>query len=70
MSNIKIEWLSDEYICEDCGSSGANGANVYIDGVLVLGLIPIAHCFGGTDYSDSDTYKAILEKLGYTVEEV
>jgi hypothetical protein len=63
MSNITIEWLSDEY---------ADGANVFIDDVLVLELIPKANCFNDDTYTDTYTtetvYEKILEHLGHTIE--
>lgn len=70
MKTIKIEWLSDSHDCETCGTSWANGANVWIDGVLSLELHPYAACFCGSDFPSDEVYKAIIQKLGYKVEEV
>lgn len=64
---IRIERLSDDYECEDCGWSCAYGANVWFDDKLQLELKPVAHCFGGNEYTDEDIYKRILEELGHTV---
>ena len=69
MKTIKIEWLMDRYNCETCGTSWAKGANVWIDGDLVLELQPHASCSHPSDYSDEDVYKAIFQQLGYEVEE-
>jgi hypothetical protein len=70
VSAIKIEWLSDSYDnCETCGVSYAEGARVYVDGVLVLDMTPSAHCFGGAHYSQSDVYQGLLKHLGHEVEE-
>jgi len=65
---LKIEWLVDDWDCETCGSDYAEGANVWIDGVLTLELTPIAHCYDGVNYPRTDVYKRILEHLGHTVE--
>lgn len=68
MSAIKIEWLSDSYECETCGYSYADGARVYIDGIIALDLKPVAHCFGGNNYDDRDVFTRILQHLGHTVD--
>jgi hypothetical protein len=64
MIRIDIESLYDEYDCENCGSSYAEGAIVKFDGEVVLELTPSAHCFGGTNYYTEDVYLKIIEKLG------
>ncbi|PWL18850.1 hypothetical protein DKP76_07250 [Falsochrobactrum shanghaiense] len=66
---ISIEWLDDTYDCETCGSSWAEGALVYIDGLLVLDLQPSAHCYNGVSYQEGDVYQRILEHLGHGVEQ-
>lgn len=66
---IKIEWLSDSYDCDTCGTSYATGARVYRNDKLILNLLPTAHCYGGSDYSEEDVYKAIMESLNYSIEE-
>ena len=66
--NIKIETLSDSYDCETCGYSDAYGAKVYFDGKLAIDMLPIAHCYGGSNYSDEEVFIAILQKLGHNVE--
>lgn len=68
MSNITIEWLSDECDCDSCGSSYADGANVFIEDVLVLELTPKAHCFNDVTYSTETVYEKILQHLGHTIE--
>lgn len=70
MNEIEIEWLSDAYDgCYDCGTSWAEGAIVKLDGKTILELIPVAHCFGGDDWSEAQVYKEIIKKLGYQVKE-
>lgn len=67
---IKIEWLSDSHECDTCGTSWATGANVWIDGILTLELLPHAHCYEESHYNPDEVYKRILHQLGYEVEEV
>jgi len=66
---ISIEWLGDTHDCETCGPAWAEGARVYIDGLLVLDLQPSAHCYDGVSYQEGDVYRHILEHLGHTVED-
>lgn len=66
---IKIEWLTDSHDCETCGTSWADGANVWIDGVLTLQLTPFASCFNETHYGVDDVYRRIIERLGHTLED-
>ncbi len=67
--DLKIEWLVDYHDCDTCGYSTAEGARVYVDGVLLFELVPVAHCYGGQSWSDSEVYKSILDRLGYKVTE-
>jgi hypothetical protein len=69
MSKIRIEWTSDNYDCETCGGSWAEGARVYKDGEVWLDLEPLAHCFGGANYPTNEVYNQILRALGHEVEE-
>lgn len=64
---IEIEWLHDSSNCDTCGMTYAEGARVTIDGKVALELTPVAHCFGGDNYDESDVYKRILEHLGHEV---
>lgn len=64
---IKIKWLFDEYYCETCGRSQAEGAVVTMNGSEILNLEPLASCFGGDHWDTADVYREILLKLGYTV---
>lgn len=66
---IHIEWTSDEYDCDTCGPSYADGAIVTLDGVEILGLDPVAHCYGGAHYERSEVFAEILTKLGYKLSE-
>lgn len=65
---IKIKWLQDEYDCEDCGTSYAEGAEIMIS-TTQYELRPVAHCFGGQNFDKEEVLKFILAKLGYEVEE-
>ena len=65
---IRIEWLSDDYDCETCGASFAEGARVFIDGALAIELVPVAHCYDGTSYDQENVLRRILEHLGHEVE--
>ncbi|WEM34310.1 hypothetical protein [Xanthomonas phage X1] len=64
---IRIEWTSDSSDCETCGCNFADGANVYIDEVLALEFIPIAHCYDGDDFTRDYVYAQILKHLGHEV---
>lgn len=68
MTPIRIEYLEDSHDCETCGYSYAEGARVYFAGVLAFELTPVAHCFGGDNYSQDEVFRQILEKLGYSLE--
>jgi hypothetical protein len=72
--DIQIEWLSDDYHCETCGPSYAEGAIVTIsdNGVLVhtIDMSPSAHCYDSIHYENDAVYNAILNYLGHTVVEV
>lgn len=70
MPKLKIGFLSDDYDCDECGASYAEGARVYLDNKLILERLPVAHCFGGSHWDTADIYKEILGHLGYEVEEV
>lgn len=65
--NIEIEWLSDDFDCDTCGGSWAEGAIVRFDGEVVIDMTPVAHCYGGDSYSQDMVYTAILEKLGHVI---
>lgn len=67
MAQIRIEWLTDRHECEVCGSSYAEGANVFIDDRLSLELKPVAHCFGGDDYQQDRVFSEILKHLGHEI---
>ena len=70
MTHIKIEWLTDEHDCEDCGTSYVEGAMVYFDGVPCIDLAPSAHCYDATNYSTYEVLTKIIERLGHTIEDV
>lgn len=68
MATIRIERLSDEHDCETCGTSWADGANVYIDDELALELEPCAACFDGDHFTDEDVLHRIFRHFWHTVE--
>jgi hypothetical protein len=66
--DIKIEWTSDiSTDCETCGMSSAYGADVYFDGDLVLELKPVAHCTGGTSFTEEEVYEEVFKLLGHNL---
>lgn len=70
MNKITIQWLTDEYDCEEtCGGSYAEGARVYLNNELLIQLIPKAHCYDPVSWTEKEVYEHIVEKLGYEVEE-
>lgn len=69
MAHVKIEWLHDSHSCETCGTSYAEGARVYVDGAAAIELEPVAHCFGGANFMESEVFAAILTHLGHTLEQ-
>lgn len=67
---IKIQWIVDDYDCETCGSSSAEGAIVTLDGKEILKLEPLAHCYNSVEFTPEEVYRKLLETLGYEVEEI
>lgn len=67
MADIRIERTTDYHDCDTCGLSMAEGANVSVDGHLVIELKPHASCFEQDSYSDREVFAAILNLLGHTV---
>ena len=67
--DIHIKWLSDECDCDTCGTTYADGALVFINGEEALDLTPVAHCFGGTNYSGEDVFRSILSHIGCNLSE-
>lgn len=65
---IRVETLTDSWDCDTCGFSASYGAKVYFDDNLAVDMTPTAHCYAGDTYTDEDIFKAILIKLGHTVE--
>lgn len=68
MAKIKIETTCDEYDCEDCGFSWAEGYTVYIDSEKVLELTPVAHCYAGQHYTLEEVMIEIFKLLGHELE--
>lgn len=73
MSNlIYVEWLHDEYDCENCGPSYATGYKLEISdetGVVVMERVPIAHCYDGQDFDRQHLLEDIMDYFGYTYSE-
>lgn len=71
MTDIRIEWLTDSFDCDQAGCSGgySEGAKVYFDDKLVLDLSPSADCFGGVDYDKDEVFARILSELGHVLVE-
>lgn len=69
MAQIKIEWLHDSHDCETCGSSYAEGARVWIDGKEAIELEPVAHCYDGANWSESEVFRRIMEHLGHSLDD-
>ena len=67
---IEIRWILDEYDCETCGASSAEGAIVSLDGKELFRLDPVAHCYNSTYHTEKDVYHRLLETLGYQVTEI
>ena len=69
MTDIRIEWLSDSFDCDQAGCSGgySEGARVYFDEKLALDLTPVAACFGGISYDTEEVFGCILAKLGHNL---
>lgn len=71
MTTIEIEWLTaTSEDCDTCGTMQADGARVFVDGVLALDLAPVAHCHSGLHYDQTDVYDRILRHFGHSVEHV
>ena len=64
---LEIDWLTDDHDCESCGSAFSQGAEVRLNGKVMLSLLPLAMCFGSESYHEIDIYQAILNHLGFTV---
>ena len=71
MSKIVIEWTSDTYDCEDCGTSYNIGLTVTCDDVVIHNVEPCAHCYSGPrDQNWIDVVYALTKHLGIEVEEI
>lgn len=65
---VRIEWVTDEHDCSDCGWSYAEGAVIHIEGREPIEMLPSAHCFDSLNYSGFEVYARVLEELGYRLE--
>jgi hypothetical protein len=69
MARVRIEHCSDmSDACELCGTSYAEGAKVFVDGVEVIDLKPVAHCTGGQHFDYEDIMRAVLRHFGHDLE--
>ena len=66
MTEITIRQISDEYECETCGPSFAEGFIITVGEKEIL-LEPDAHCYDSVSYDYDDVLKAVAESLGHTV---
>lgn len=59
-----VKTIYDDYDCEDCGSSYAEGFEIYRGNELVHTMKPVAHCLGGEFYTTEDWAAWIIRDLG------
>jgi len=64
---IEITPDHEEYECETCGTDYATGGTVKVDGVEIVNLPAMAHCYAGQSFSESDLLVIALRKLGHEV---
>lgn len=64
----KIVYLNDWHNCEVCGSSYAEGYQIYKDGVLVVDKSPIADCYDSVEYPQGTAAFEVLHLEGIVVE--
>lgn len=67
MSEVRIERITDSHDCETCGWSYAEGAHIYLDGILVRSCEPSAHCTSPTHWDEEALMGEILSVLGHTL---
>ena len=65
MAEVSFEYMTDSYSCETCGTSYSEGYRIFIDGILVKELKPVAHCYNGTNFDTDDLISAVLEHFGH-----
>jgi len=63
----EIKTIHDDYDCETCGASYAEGYQIYRDGKLVHEMKPVAHCYGGESFTVEDWAIWIIRDLGHDV---
>jgi len=68
-NHYEIVYMEDSWDCETCGSDYASGYQIFLDDVLVVDKHPIAYCYNGSSYDDSEAYKDILELEGIKITE-
>ena len=64
---LEIEWLYDDYDCEMCGHSYAEGAIVRLDNAVIMELLPNAHCYSSESYEAEEVFVTLLESFGFDV---
>lgn len=60
----QVTYLQDTYDCETCGSSYADGYEIRKNGELVYTMKPVAHCYGGDNYTQDELVEWIVNDLG------
>lgn len=68
MPKIELILLSDEWECEDCGTSFANGYVIKKDGVVVVERYPRAYCYDSDDYDGEQQLRDLCELFGCELE--
>jgi hypothetical protein len=65
---LVIKWNQDDHDCETCGGSYAVGAEVTLDGEVIVNKQAVAACYDGSGDVDMEGILAIaLEKLGVEI---
>lgn len=65
MAKVELDARYDEYDCETCGTSYAEGFFVMIDGEPFGDYSPCAHCHSGQSYFLQDVLTDVMEHLGH-----
>lgn len=71
MDKLVIEWLSDSYDCDDCGTTWNTGLTVRYGDKVIHDQPACAHCYSGPKDQDwIDVVYALTKELGIEVEEI
>ena len=66
--SFDVDHKCDSYECETCGYSYAEGAEIKLNGQEFMLLEPVAHCFGGTSYSETEIASEVFASFGIKYE--